>query len=575
MKRIILLLLSVFLLCTLVACDGNDNNVDDFKYPEYADSSSEASGVYYNTSNTKPAEDIDMSKVKAEIGAYKYSDFVVTDEVTDFVVIRVKGYGDIVAVLRPDVAPVTAENFKKLVKENFFDNLVFHRVYKGFMIQGGGMYADGSEKDADTIVGEFSSNGHTNNLSHEAGVLSMARTTVPDSASSQFFIMHEYSSFLDGNYAAFGYVLAGMDVVNSIAECKVTYSATMQENTDPVEDIIIKGAFFVRPLDSTKLGTRNEYVPCEHTYGEWTTTKAATCTETGTQERVCAKCQRVESATVKKAEHEYPAGWDSVKDPTCTEYGSLHRGCLNCDNIETQSLEKLPHNFEGGFCTVCDAYSYELEVGTEGNTVDTTVTGSGVDIDMLKVSEQIDAYEYTDFVKSDEVTDFVVIKVKDYGDVVIALREDVAPITAGNFKGLVSEGFYKDIVFHRVIKDFMIQGGYLTSDGGAKTADSIVGEFESNGHENNLKHIKGVISMARTSDPDSASSQLFIMHGDAPHLDGQYAAFGYVLAGLDVIDAIASCEVNNPTSSSPSPKTAVVIEDVLFVSPIDNTGIAK
>ena len=194
---------------------------------------------------------------------------------------------------------------------------------------------------------------------------------------------------------------------------------------------------------------------------------------------------------------------------------------------------------------------------------------------MLKVSEQIDAYEYTDFVKSDEVTDFVVIKVKDYGDVVIALREDVAPITAGNFKGLVSEGFYKDIVFHRVIKDFMIQGGYLTSDGGAKTADSIVGEFESNGHENNLKHIKGVISMARTSDPDSASSQLFIMHGDAPHLDGQYAAFGYVLAGLDVIDAIASCEVNNPTSSSPSPKTAVVIEDVLFVSPIDNTGIAK
>ncbi|MBE6547641.1 MAG: peptidylprolyl isomerase [Ruminococcaceae bacterium] len=193
---------------------------------------------------------------------------------------------------------------------------------------------------------------------------------------------------------------------------------------------------------------------------------------------------------------------------------------------------------------------------------------------MEKVKEQIGAYEYTDFVKNEGPTDFVVIKVKDYGDIVIALRSDVAPITADNFKQLVSQGFYKNYIFHRVIKDFMIQGGGIKANGTSQTTDAISGEFTSNGFLNTLTHEAGVISMARTNEPDSASSQFFIMHGKAEHLDGDYAAFGYVVAGMDVVDAIAKCEVDNPLSSFPMPIDKVEIEDVFFVSPIADTGLA-
>lgn len=120
------------------------------------------------------------------------------------------------------------------------------------------------------------------------------------------------------------------------------------------------------------------------------------------------------------------------------------------------------------------------------------------------------------------------------------LYPEVAPITVENFKKLVEEKFYDGIIFHRVIKGFMIQGGDPTGTGMGGSKDTIKGEFLSNGCVNNLKHTKGVISMARTMDPNSASSQFFIMHQDSPHLDGQYAAFGKVTDGLDVIDEIAS-----------------------------------
>ena len=128
--------------------------------------------------------------------------------------------GDVIkAELYPDVAPITVENFVKLINENFFDGLIFHRVIRGFMIQGGGYDANGSHKDAASIKGEFTSNGITNNLKHTRGVLSMARTMFPNSASSQFFIMHEDAPHLDGQYAAFGKVTEGIEAVDKIAEC--------------------------------------------------------------------------------------------------------------------------------------------------------------------------------------------------------------------------------------------------------------------------------------------------------------------------------------------------------------------
>lgn len=124
------------------------------------------------------------------------------------------------AELYPEVAPITVENFVKLIKDKFFDGIIFHRVIPGFMIQGGDPTGTGMGGSKDTIKGEFLANGVVNNLKHERGVLSMARTMDPNSASSQFFIMHETSPHLDGQYAAFGKVTKGIEVVDEIASVK-------------------------------------------------------------------------------------------------------------------------------------------------------------------------------------------------------------------------------------------------------------------------------------------------------------------------------------------------------------------
>ena len=121
-------------------------------------------------------------------------------------------------------APNTAANFEKLVKEGFYNGLIFHRVIEGFMIQGGDPTGTGMGGSKEKIVGEFAINGHKNPLSHERGVISMARSQNPNSASSQFFIVHEDSTFLDGQYAAFGKVVAGMETVDAIAQTPTDYS---------------------------------------------------------------------------------------------------------------------------------------------------------------------------------------------------------------------------------------------------------------------------------------------------------------------------------------------------------------
>lgn len=139
-----------------------------------------------------------------------------------------------------------------------------------------------------------------------------------------------------------------------------------------------------------------------------------------------------------------------------------------------------------------------------------------------------------------KITDKAVIEVKDYGTIEVELYGEAAPITVENFVKLVKEGFYDGLTFHRVISGFMIQGGDPNGNGTGGSDATIKGEFSSNGVENNIKHERGVLSMARSSANDSASSQFFIMHETAPHLDGEYAAFGKVTNGMDVVDAI--CE---------------------------------
>ena len=133
----------------------------------------------------------------------------------------------------------------------------------------------------------------------------------------------------------------------------------------------------------------------------------------------------------------------------------------------------------------------------------------------------------------------IVIEMQNGGKIELELDAKAAPITVENFEKLVREGFYDGLIFHRVISGFMIQGGCPEGTGMGGPGYHIKGEFAANGVENPIKHVRGVISMARAQDPNSAGSQFFIMHADAPYLDGQYAAFGKVVSGMEVVDQIA------------------------------------
>ena len=173
-------------------------------------------------------------------------------------------------------------------------------------------------------------------------------------------------------------------------------------------------------------------------------------------------------------------------------------------------------------------------------------------------------------VETDEITTLVKLSVKDFGDIIIRLYLDVAPKTVANFQKLVSEHFYDGLIFHRVMEDFMIQTGDPDGDGTGGSEKEIKGEFSKNGFENNLKHIRGTVSMARRgNDNNSASSQFFIVHktnSSSTYLNGKYASFGYVIAGMDVVDAIATVPVVATQDGEMSiPKTAVVIDTIRFV----------
>lgn len=144
----------------------------------------------------------------------------------------------------------------------------------------------------------------------------------------------------------------------------------------------------------------------------------------------------------------------------------------------------------------------------------------------------------------------ITIEMENGGVIRAELYPEIAPITVDNFVKLAKEGFYDGLIFHRVIPGFMIQGGDPTGTGMGGPGHTIKGEFRMNGVKNDLKHTRGVLSMARSMMPNSAGSQFFIMHKDAPHLDGQYAAFGKVIEGMDVVDGIAS----TPTGAQDRPK---------------------
>ena len=164
--------------------------------------------------------------------------YVKTDKVTNFVTIEMESGDKITVELMPETAPITVENFKSLVSESYYDGIIFHRVIEGFMIQGGDPTGTGMGGSKKTIKGEFRMNGVKNDLSHKRGVISMARTQIPNSASSQFFICHADATFLDGQYAAFGKVVEGIETVDKIASVKT------DGRDKPYEDQVMKSVYF-------------------------------------------------------------------------------------------------------------------------------------------------------------------------------------------------------------------------------------------------------------------------------------------------------------------------------------------
>ena len=194
------------------------------------------------------------------------------------------------------------------------------------------------------------------------------------------------------------------------------------------------------------------------------------------------------------------------------------------------------------------------------------LVGCGISKSTTNKTEEKDTTSSSD--NSSEANKYLplaTITVEGYGVIVAELYPEIAPNTVNNFIYLSNKGFYNNLKFHRIIKDFMIQGGDPNGDGTGGPGYSIEGEFTSNGFANSLKHTKGVLSMARAQDPNSAGSQFFIMTNEASNLDGNYAAFGKVISGLDIIEEIE----NVKTDSNDKPKEDIVIKSIT----IDTKGI--
>lgn len=331
-----------------------------------------------------------------------------------------------IITLRDDKAPITCENFEKLVRDGFYDGVTFHRVISDFMAQGGDPEGTGGGGSGENITGEFISNGVDNDLSHVRSIVSMARSDDPNSASSQFFICYDEAAFLDGNYAAFGQVTQGMDVIDRFLNCDRTLNASYELAT-PVLPITITKAEMIEP-----------------------------------------------------------------------DTNGFKRALFTMDFTEREFKE---------------------------------------------------------------------------GSFTITLYADKAPITCENFEKLVSEGFYDGLTFHRVMDDFMAQGGDPEGTGFGGSDEKIKGEFSDNGVDNDLKHVRGTVSMARTNDPDGASSQFFICYDTCDFLDGSYAAFGEVTEGMDVVDGFTTVCRGFTQSSTPElsvPGTPITIIKAEMIDTDDN-----
>ena len=458
-----------------------------------------------------------------------------------YVTIKIKNYGSVKLLLDATTAPRTVANFLVLAKSGFYNGLTFYMaqsISNSDIVLGGALNKDGSGGSDETIFGEFEYNGHANDISHKRGTISMLHSNYDlDDASSPFFITNgDVSEALDGYYAAFGYVVEGLSVVDDIVEAGIEYtenSGLITANRQPViesvtvdSDIdysLIRDVYVAPALPSQISGLLpegKEYKAASIPYA---------------------------SASVRRI---YKAD-DSYVFQICKELDGRFADILLCVGADSKISGAISLELSDGAAELDGFLESLVGLDIDSLSANTELPSllKSLALDALRTVKAINSdasaskYIYTRDTEGRE-TYTIEMKIKDYEEpIVILLDATTAPITVANFVSLVQKGFYDGLDFHRIIKGFMIQGGDDSHLPASEQATSIKGEFDSNGHKNDIKHLRGTISMARTSVKDSASCGFFICDADAPHLDGDYAAFGYVLSGMATVDAIADYAV--------------------------------
>ena len=500
--------------------------------------------------------------------ASEYASRDVTGRNVAYVKMNMKGYGTITLLLDATSAPRTVANFLTLAKSGFYDGTSFHAAQKlsadAAVMFGADPTVDGKPGTDESVIGEFSLNGYDNDLSHKRGVISMYHSDRSmDDANSCFFFTNADVEFLDGYYAPFGYVVDGYAILEKMMEIGIYY-------TNSQTGLILKSR---RPvITSITVEQDIDYSLVADVY--------------------------VAPPTESELSGAFDEGEEVKKISTSYASPAVLRSYESEDSYAFQMTKKVDDTIAnllisaGANGSITKVTALPLTTGIEANDI---AALEGLTLETLDAAELPDSlkslardalrtlkalesdgtksnYFYTRDTEGRE-TYTVEMKVQGYDTpVVILLDKTTAPITVSNFLALVEKGFYNGLDFHRIIKGFMIQGGDDTHLPAEEQAASIKGEFATGGHLNDIKHVRGVISMARlSSDPDSAGSGFFICDADAPHLNGNYAAFGYVISGMETVDAIADYSVGK-TDSNGNLNTGVdqpVIEYIKIVTTAD------
>ncbi len=547
---------------------------------------------------TSPTGGRDVDAIMEEKMALEIKKVELDKSLIYFATIEIADYGTIKVQLEQEVAPITVANFVSLAQSGFYDNLTFHRIIKGFMMQGGDPCGNGTGGANEDIKGEFSANGYVNNISHKRGVISMARANPYDSASSQFFIMHEDSASLDGQYAAFGYVIEGMDVVDAVCNdakptdgngtipvnkqpviTKVTIStekgrdagsiSAEKDMLDITKNELDKSLIYYATIEIEDYGTIE--IELDQVAAPITVANFVSLAQSGFYNNLTFH-SAINGMLIQGGDPKGDGSGgakETIKGEFATNghnnYISHKRGIISMargnDKDSASSQFFITHKdltrFDGDYAAfgyVINGMNIVDKICQNAIPVDSNgklaindqpviksvsiTTKEARDIDAIIAEKE--ALEITK-VKIDESLDyFATIDIKGYGEIKVRLDAEAAPITVANFVSLAQSGFYDNLSFHRIMDGFMMQGGDPCGNGTGGANETIFGEFADNGFENSISHERGVISMARAKDYNSASSQFFIMHKTATGLDGSYAAFGYVLEGMDIVDEI--CE---------------------------------